>query len=61
LLTEKDDQDLHADSAYTGEERDRIIKKHEMKNKGYEKGYRNRLLNEEQKVVIPKNQKLEQE
>ena len=24
MLTEKDDQDLHADSAYTGEERDRI-------------------------------------
>jgi IS5 family transposase len=41
LLTEKDkEQDLYADSAYTGEEQDKIINKYEMKNKEYEKGYR---------------------
>jgi len=51
LLTEKDkDQDLHADSAYTGEEQDKIIAKYEMKNKVHEKGYRNRPLTEEQKA-----------
>ena len=31
LLDEKDkEQDLHADSAYTGEEQDKIIAKYEM-------------------------------
>ena len=51
LLTEKDkDQDLYADSAYTGEEQDKIIEKYEMKNKVHEKGYRNRPLTDEQKA-----------
>lgn len=51
LLTEKDkEQDLHADSAYTGEDQDKIIEKYEMKNKVHEKGYRNRPLTEEQKA-----------
>jgi IS5 family transposase len=50
LLTEKDkDQDLHADSAYTGEEQEKIIAKYEMKNKVHEKGYRNKPLTEQQK------------
>ena len=52
LLTEKDkDQDLHADSAYTGEEQDKIIEKYEMKNNVHEKGYRNAPLTDEQKAT----------
>ena len=59
LLTEKDkDQDLHADSAYTGEEQDKIIEKYEMKNKVHEKGYRNRPLTEEQKASNTKKTKI---
>ena len=59
LLTEKDkDQDLHADSAYTGEEQDKIIEKYEMKNKVHEKGYRNRPLTEEQKASNTKKSKI---
>ena len=51
LLTEKDkDQDLHADSAYTGEEQEKVISQYEMNNKVNEKGYRNKPLTEEQKV-----------
>ncbi|MCF6307078.1 MAG: transposase, partial [Flavobacteriaceae bacterium] len=51
LLDEKDkDQDLHADSAYTGKDQDEIIAKYEMKNKVHEKGYRNKPLTEEQKA-----------
>ena len=51
LLTEKDkDQDLHADSAYTGEEQEKVISRYEMNNKVNEKGYRNKPLTEEQKV-----------
>ena len=43
LLTEKDeDQELHADSAYTGENQEITIKKHKMINKVHEKGYRNK-------------------
>ena len=50
LLTEKDkEQDHYADSAQTGEEQDKIIDKYEMKNKEYEKGYRNSPLTDEQK------------
>ena len=49
LLTEKDeDQELHADSAYTGENQEITIKKHKMINKVHEKGYRNKPLTEEQ-------------
>ena len=51
LLEEKDkDQELHADSAYTGEEQDKTIAKYELKNKVHEKGYRNRPLTENQKA-----------
>ena len=50
LLTEKDNgQDLNADSAYTGEDQDKVISKYEMNNKVHEKGYRNKPLTEEQK------------
>ena len=59
LLTEKDkNQDLHADSAYTGEEQDKVIEKYEMKNKVHEKGYRNRPLTEEQKASNTKKSKI---
>ncbi len=49
LLTEKDKgQPLYADSAYTGEDQENVISKHQMKNQVHEKGYRNRPLTEEQ-------------
>jgi len=51
LLNEKDEaQDFYADSAYTGEEQEKVISKHKMKNKVHEKGYRNKPLTDEQKV-----------
>ena len=51
LLTEQDkDQDLHADSAYTGEKQEKIIEKYEINNKVHEKGARNKQLTEEQKL-----------
>jgi len=50
LLTEKDKgQSLYADSAYTGEEQEKIINKYELNNKVHEKGYRNKPLTEGQK------------
>ncbi len=50
LLTEKDEgQDLWADSAYTGEEQNKTIKKYKVKNKVHEKGYKNKPLTEAQK------------
>jgi len=59
LLTEKDkDQDLYADSAYTGKEQEKIIKKYEMKNKVHEKGYRNKPLTEKQKASNTKKSKI---
>lgn len=49
LLDTKDaDQDLHADSAYTGEKHEKTIEKYNMKNKVNEKGYRNKPLTSEQ-------------
>lgn len=58
LLDEKDkDQELHADSAYTGAEQDKIIAKYELKNKVHEKGYRNKPLTEEQKANNTKKSK----
>jgi IS5 family transposase len=49
LLTENDEgQTLHADSAYTGEDQEKTISKHLMKNEVCEKGYRNKPLTEEQ-------------
>lgn len=51
LLSEEDKgQDFHADSAYTGEEQEKVIKKYKMNNKVNEKGYRNRPLTDEQKL-----------
>ena len=59
LLEEKDkDQELHADSAYTGEEQEKTIAKYEMKNKVHEKGYRNKPLTEEQKANNTKKSKI---
>ncbi len=49
LLDEKDeDQDLWADSAYTGEKQETTIKKYKVKNKIHEKGYKGKPLTEEQ-------------
>lgn len=51
LLVEKDaGQDFYADSAYTGEEQEKVINKYKMLNKVNEKGYRNKSLTEEQKT-----------
>lgn len=51
LLTEDDSgQDFFADSAYTGEEQEKVIDKYEMNNKVHEKGYRNKPLTDEQKA-----------
>jgi IS5 family transposase len=59
LLDEKDkDQDLHADSAYTGKDQNEIIAKYEMKNKVHEKGYRNKPLTDEQKESNTKKSKI---
>ncbi len=59
LLDERDKgQELHADSAYTGEEQDKTIANYEMKNKVHEKGYRNKPLTEEQKVNNTKKSKI---
>ena len=51
LLNENDQgQDLHADSAYVGEEQEKTIAKYKLNNKVHEKGYRNKPLTDEQKV-----------
>jgi IS5 family transposase len=50
LEPEDGGQDLHADSAYTGEEQGKVIGKYKMNNKTHEKGYRNRPLTDEQKA-----------
>ena len=51
LLDEKDKgQKLYADSAYTGENQEKTIAKHEMDNQVHEKGYRNSPLTDEQKA-----------
>lgn len=51
LLTEKDNgQMLYADSAYTGEEQEKIYKRKKVINRINEKGYRNKPLTEEQKI-----------
>lgn len=50
LLTDKDKgQDLYADSAYTGDEQEKVVNKYEMNNCIHEKGYRNKPLTDEQK------------
>lgn len=51
LLTEKDGaQEFYADSAYTGEEQEKVIAKYKMQNRVHEKGYRNNPLTEGQKA-----------
>jgi transposase, IS5 family len=51
LLTENDQgQPLYADSAYTGEDQEKVYKKKKVINKINEKGYRNKPLTEEQKA-----------
>ncbi|KAA6332254.1 hypothetical protein EZS27_019226, partial [termite gut metagenome] len=51
LLTDGDsNQNLYADSAYTGENQENVIKNHKMNNQVHEKGYRNKPVTEEQKV-----------
>jgi len=51
LLTEDDaGQNFHADSAYTGEDQEKVISKYEMNNQVHEKGYRNKPLTDEQKA-----------
>ncbi len=58
LLTKEDQGPyLHADSAYTGEEQEKVIEKHKMKNKVNEKGYRKKPLTDEQKQATRRNQK----
>jgi IS5 family transposase len=58
LLTENDTgQDFFGDSAYTGEEQEKVISKYEMVNKAHEKGYRNKPLTEEQKANNHKKSK----
>ncbi|HAL65096.1 MAG: Transposase [Bacteroidetes bacterium 38_7] len=50
LLTYKDNgQNLYADSAYTGDDQEKIVSKYEMNNCIHEKGYRNKPLTDEQK------------
>lgn len=51
LLNEKDaGQDIYADSAYTGQEQEKVISKHKMNNNVHEKGYRNKPLTDKQKA-----------
>ena len=51
LLTEKDEGQLfYADSAYTGEEQEKVYKRKKVINKVIEKGYRNKPLSEKQKA-----------
>jgi len=51
LLTEKDEgQPFYADSAYTGEEHEKVYKKKKVINRVNEKGYRNKPLTDEQKA-----------
>lgn len=51
MLTEKDrGQPLYADSAYGGEEQQKVYKKKDIDNQVHEKGYRNKPLTEKQKT-----------
>lgn len=59
LLTKKDKgQNLHADSAYTGDEQEKTIARFKMKNKVTEKGYRNKPLTEAQNKKNRKKSKI---
>jgi IS5 family transposase len=49
LLDEKDQgQEMHADSAYTGKEQAKVLKKYKLKNRVHEKGKRNNPLTPKQ-------------
>lgn len=49
LLNKKDkDQTLYADSAYTGEQQEKVIRKVGMVNRVHEKGYKNKPLTKKQ-------------
>ena len=49
LLSKKDrGQPLYGDSAYTGEEQEKVIKKAKLINRVHEKGYKNRPLTKKQ-------------
>jgi IS5 family transposase len=51
LLDEKDKgQKLYADRAYTGENQEKTIAKHQIDNQVHQKGYRNNSLTVEQKA-----------
>lgn len=51
LLTDNDkNQELYADSAYTGVEQEKTIKSKGMINRVHEKGYKNKPLTDEQKA-----------
>ncbi|MDD2344781.1 MAG: IS5 family transposase [Bacteroidales bacterium] len=51
LLNKKDKgQLLYADSAYTGDNQKKVIRKYRLKNKVHEKGYRGKPLTEKQKA-----------
>lgn len=52
LLVEETDanEDLHADSAYTGEEQEKTMEKYKVTNQVHEKGTRDHPLTEEQKA-----------
>ncbi len=58
MTKEDEGQYLHADSAYTGEEQEKVIEKHKMKNKVNEKGYRNKPLTDEQKASNKEKSKI---
>lgn len=51
-LLDKSDkgQSLYADSAYTGEKQEKVIKKYCLKNQVHEKGYRGKPLTDKQKA-----------
>jgi len=51
-LLEKSDkgQPLYADSAYTGENQKKVIRKYKLKNKVHEKGYKGKPLTDKQKI-----------
>jgi IS5 family transposase len=50
LDTSDTGQPLYADSAYTGEKQKKVIRKHKLKNKVHEKGYRGKPLTDKQKA-----------
>lgn len=49
LDTKDKGQPLYADSAYTGDKQEKVIRKKMMKNQVHEKGYRGKPLTEKQK------------